>query len=324
MLHGEDALALLDALRQSPLYREDQRSYILYPDRAIVPFLQRNTLPADWRKRSPFLASLADAGDTSVVIIDANGAAHFQSDLTNAADMAPSLAACRAGERESVLALWEDVFHHSRFTGRSSTFFAFEGLGSIYWHMVAKLLLAVQELHAGSHGKESARLRAAYTHVRDGLGFRKTPAEYGAFPTDAYSHTPKHTGAQQPGMTGQVKEEILTRFGELGVVVADGCLSFAPRLLDAAEFSESASTFDCVNLAGAPCTVALPPRSLAFTLCQVPIILTLGESPRIQIQRADGTTETINGNTLSAAVSRELFHRNGSITSISVTTSLEP
>ena len=28
--------------------------------------------------------------------------------------------------------------------------------------------------------------------------------------------TPDHSGAQQPGMTGQVKEEIITRFGELG------------------------------------------------------------------------------------------------------------
>ena len=36
----------------------------------------------------------------------------------------------------------------------------------------------------------------------------KTPEEYGAFPFDAYSHTPYNSGAKQPGMTGQVKEEI--------------------------------------------------------------------------------------------------------------------
>ena len=41
--------------------------------------------------------------------------------------------------------LFEETFHHDQFTGRSGTFFAYEGLGSIYWHMVSKLLLAAQE-----------------------------------------------------------------------------------------------------------------------------------------------------------------------------------
>ncbi|MEZ4646669.1 MAG: hypothetical protein R3E31_28750 [Chloroflexota bacterium] len=74
-------------------------------------------------------------------------------------------------------------------------------------------------------------LAAAYYDIRAGLGFNKSPAEYGAFPTDPYSHTPAGRGAQQPGMTGQVKEEILTRWGELGVFVQDGVLHFAPTLL---------------------------------------------------------------------------------------------
>jgi hypothetical protein len=98
----------------------------------------------------------------------------------------------------------------------------YEGIGSIYWHMVAKLLLAVQErtIEVEADGRDEAvleRLTAAYRRVRDGLGFRKDPATYGAFPTDCYSHTPAHAGAQQPGMTGQVKEEVLTRAGELGL-----------------------------------------------------------------------------------------------------------
>ena len=32
---------------------------------------------------------------------------------------------------------------------------------------------------------------------------------------DPYSHTPGGAGAKQPGMTGQVKEEVITRLGEL-------------------------------------------------------------------------------------------------------------
>ena len=46
---------------------------------------------------------------------------------------------------DKIKALFEETFHHDEFTGRSGTFFAYEGLGSVYWHMVAKLLLAVQE-----------------------------------------------------------------------------------------------------------------------------------------------------------------------------------
>ena len=37
------------------------------------------------------------------------------------------------------------MFDHKSFTGRSGTFFGYEGLGSIYWHMVSKLLVAAQE-----------------------------------------------------------------------------------------------------------------------------------------------------------------------------------
>ena len=119
--------------------------------------------------------------------------------------------------------------------------YAYEGLGCIYWHMVAKLLLAVQEValraeREGQPGPVREALARAYYRIRAGLGFEKTAAEYGAFPMDPYSHTPPGGGAQQPGMTGQVKEEILTRFGELGVTVRDGLVGFRPRLLRRAEF----------------------------------------------------------------------------------------
>ena len=57
----------------------------------------------------------------------------------------PAYAELVAAERTFILDLFETVFDHGSFTGRSGTFFAFEGLGSIYWHMVSKLLLAAQE-----------------------------------------------------------------------------------------------------------------------------------------------------------------------------------
>ena len=117
--------------------------------------------------------------------------------------------------RDATLDLYKRVFRHHEFTGRSSTMYAYEGIGSVYWHMVAKLLLAIQEsILEASPGTDDALhdLIQLYDRVRRGLGFNKTAVEYGAFPTDPYSHTPAHAGAQQPGMTGQVKEELLTRW----------------------------------------------------------------------------------------------------------------
>ena len=112
----------------------------------------------------------------------------------------PAYADLATVERGFILDLFETTFNHRAFTGRSGTFFAFEGLGSIYWHMVAKLLLAVQECYIaavndGVDTKTVAGLAAAYYDIRQGLGFNKSPAEYGAFPTDPYSHTPLGSGA---------------------------------------------------------------------------------------------------------------------------------
>ena len=96
-----------------------------------------------------------------------------------------------------MIQLWEDIFDHQSFTGRSSKFFAFEGLGSIYWHMVSKLLLAVQEITIECKGDSKKEFVKYYNHIRNGLGFTKTAKEFGAFPSDAYSHTPSNKGAQQ-------------------------------------------------------------------------------------------------------------------------------
>ncbi len=111
----------------------------------------------DWKTRIPRLAESIVAGGRDLIRIDDDGRAHFHPDLTNARDLRSQARpdsppnrivqdAVRA-DRAGVLELWEQVFHHRSFTGRSGAMFAFEGLGSIYWHMVAKLLLALQEIH---------------------------------------------------------------------------------------------------------------------------------------------------------------------------------
>lgn len=223
-------------------------------------------------------------------------------------------------EGEAVERLFEKTFRHAEFTGRSGTFFAYEGLGSVYWHMVSKLLLAVQET-AVRFRDEPARdkLRAFYRDIRAGLGYQKTPAEYGAFPSDPYSHTPKGRGARQPGMTGMVKEEILTRQLEVGFRVQAGRLVFDPFLLDPAEFLSSASSFSYLDVFGEQQTLELPVGTLTCFICQTPVTVQAGKRDAIEIHYADETSRIVPELSLDAETSRHIFWRDGEIDRLVVT-----
>ena len=332
LLSAEERLELLASLRHSRLYRADQHSYVLYPDRDLPGFLAKNRVPDEAVRASPLLTALLERGDRRVVVRDARGDVRFHGGFRNAKGVRRTLAALGreeawsalvAAEGEAVAALFERVFDHASFTGRSGTFFAYEGLGSIYWHMVSKLLLAVQECHqraleAGEPAERVAALAAAYADVRAGLGFHKSPSVFGAFPADPYSHTPAHAGAQQPGMTGQVKEDVLARWGELGVEVRDGRLGFAPTLLPQAEFLDAPVQATALGLGG-PVSLTLEPGTLAFTFCQVPVVYRSTDgAAKVAVVRSDGTTERFDGAFLDAATSRAVFERSGAVTRIEV------
>jgi hypothetical protein len=215
-----------------------------------------------------------------------------------------------------VLVLFEQVFNHAAFTGRSSTFYAYEGMGSIYWHMVSKLLLAVQEVYFNalkSEVESAPALADVYLDVRNGLGYKTSPEVYGAFPTDPYSHTPADEGAKQPGMTGQVKEEILTRFGELGLFVDAGKITFHPNPLCIKEMTITSSVFRYIDISGTKREIELSPGSLAFTFCQVPVVYCSNTESDIEIFFSDGSRSKKSGNALDIQTSRHLFNRNGLI-----------
>jgi hypothetical protein len=313
VLSPAECLEVVRALRSSPLYRPDQKSYLLYPDLELPSLFEKNTLP----EAPPF-------EDCRLFARDRNGGWHFQADLRNVADVVARLddRGADLSTRARVLDLWEGTFRHSQFTGRSRTFFMFEGLGSIYWHMVAKLLLAVEEAFEAAEAEGDAGtaegLAAAYDEIRDGLGFRKRAEEYGAFPTDPYSHTPRHRKAQQPGMTGLVKEEILARWGELGVRAVAGEAQFAPRLLHREEFAEEPFEFEYVDLAGEERVWPLPPNSLGFTWCGTPVCYRLGEAASIEVTMADGRTIQLEGDRLPADLSAQLFARSRDIRRVEV------
>lgn len=297
LLQPEEVVELLDALRASRLYRPDQRSYMLYPNRSLPRFDARNCVDPSAAQSIPLVQHLLEIGDHSIIYGDAQGGFRFAAEIRNASDLSraleqltgsvPHLVAADGGR---LIELYEQTFCHRRFTGRANTFFAYEGLGSIYWHMVSKLALSVcrESARAIENGSQAAsRLRAQFREIHDGIWIGKSPSEYGAFPTDPYSHTPLHAGAQQPGMTGQVKEDLLTRQLELGVRLEQGVLRLDLSLLEEDEFLSVPSRLEFVDVHGNLQSVVVPSGYIGFTLCQVPILIRKGPVAHTRVFLSD-------------------------------------
>ena len=332
-LTPERTLKVLDALKSSKMYREDQYSYLLYPNRELPGFLSKNHIPEDVSKKIDLFTLVKERKDKRLVEWDQSGRFYFNGNIHNANDVARILdtykeegIAVSEQVRNEILSSFEQLFDHRSFTGRSGTFFGYEGLGSIYWHMVSKLLLSVQESIGkaiSSQAKETikGRLIDHYYEIRAGIGINKDPEVYGAFPTDPYSHTPFHRGAQQPGMTGQVKEDIINRWAELGVMVREGKVRFSPQFLDEKEFLKEPGSFIYFDLKGKRKLIKLSNNEIGFTYNQVPVIYKLDDRTAVRLVLNDGNVELIEGtNELSESYSSELFSRSGKIKEIHVST----
>ncbi|MBQ0051830.1 MAG: hypothetical protein KBT11_07190 [Treponema sp.] len=295
-LSSKEVIELYDSLKKSPIYEKRQNSFMLYPNKELPLFTAKNNV-----------SQKAAAGLEKFLEKDCLGGYHFNDYCQNSRLLLEWLEnsskkglSATDSEKTALLKLYEETFNHHSFTGRSGTFYAYEGLGSIYWHMVSKLLLAVQEetLKAQKNGDKNAeRLAKIYAEVKAGLGSAKTPELYGAFPYDPYSHTPSMQGAKQPGMTGQVKEEILTRWGELGVSIENGCAIFNPNLLSKEDFE------------GEP---------TEFTWCGVQIIYKNSEKEKTTVYFSDNSTLEQPSDVLSEEISEEIFSRSGVISKIVV------
>ncbi len=331
-LKAKESLEVLGALRNSSLYRDDQMSYLLYPNKDLPGFLEKNIIPESSVKKSDLLQKLVTDGNSKVLNQDIYGEYHFNGNFKNARDLKDALSELEEAkeyselvksDRDLVLQIFEEVFNHKAFTGRSGTFFAFEGLGSIYWHMVSKLHVAVYEVCEEAVQEESSDdiINGLFNHfdeIAKGIGVHKSPELYGAFPIDPYSHTPAHRGAQQPGMTGQVKEDMLVRFGELGISVEDGALNFSPFLLKEDEFLNDPGTFELKSLDQESYEITIPKKSLAFTYCQVPVKYSISDKNFIEVQFNDGTSKTYEETKLDKEISEEIFQRSGKVTRINV------
>ncbi|MEM6684322.1 MAG: hypothetical protein AAF617_00890 [Bacteroidota bacterium] len=330
-ISSKEALAVLDGLKSSKLFRPDQYSYLLYPNKELKGFMERNTIPAKAVEASPLFQQLLADENKAIIAKDINGEYHFNGNFKNAGDLAEALDGMKNSQYANLLAegtahaleTFEEVFNHKAFTGRSGTFYGYEGLGSIYWHMVSKLQLAVLEcclkaIWDGESAETVGRLLEHYYEINEGIGVHKSPSLYGAFPTDPYSHTPFGKGAQQPGMTGQVKEDILSRFGELGVFVDEGKLYFDPCMLRQDEFLLEDKTFHYVNIASEAQTLSVEKGSLCFTYCQVPIVYTISHQSSLEVHLSDVSVQAFNSLSLDAETSQKVFDRSGEVVQISV------
>ena len=330
-LSAEQALDLLDALKESALFRDDQYSYLLYPNKALKGFLERNKISKEDVMSSTLLSQLVKDQHTGIVQKDVYGNFHFNGNFRNVKDLKEALheltdttySELVEKDFDLICGIFEKVFNHKAFTGRSGTFYGYEGLGSIYWHMVSKLQLAVQEtcLQAIKRNEPEeiiGRLLEHYYEINEGIGVHKSPKLYGAFPTDPYSHTPYGKGAQQPGMTGQVKEDIISRFGELGITIEDARLKFKPSLLKASEFLNENKVIEHYDVDSKKHTLDINKDELFFSICQTPVIYRSSNKNSIKVETLSSGSQDLQGSELTKAISDEIFNRSGEIKLIRV------
>ncbi len=308
----QESLFIIKSLFDSELWREDQQSFLLYPFRQIPGFLEKNNIPAELVKRSSLLQTLLSKGNTRIIKQDEEGLYHFCADLKNKRDLKNTLDQLPPdisrdliiSESPLIFDIYETIFQHKYFTGRSGSFFKYEGLGSIYWHMVSKLLLAIGDnimYFARSESKFSHlnMLKEYYYKVKEGIGLHKNPEDYGAFPTDPYSHTPYMMGVQQPGMTGQVKEDIISRFNELGLVIEDGCVNIDLTLMQNTELDSDGET-----------------PQLSFSYCNTPFLIKKDANKKGLEIILDGRVRKENYTYVSRELSEEIFMRTGRVNKV--------
>ncbi len=330
-LSVQESLDVLNALKNSKMYRPDQYSYMLYPDRQLPRFVEKNNIPDELVKGSILLNKLLSDKDISILKADKDGHFHFNGTFRNAMDLKLALEKLDVGlysqhvkdEKNKILEIFETIFDHQSFTGRSGTFYGYEGLGSIYWHMVSKLLLATQECFFKATEEDAdpsviGQLKEHYYEIKAGIGLDKSPDLYGSFPTDAYSHTPGNSGVKQPGLTGQVKEDILSRLLELGIHVKNGEITFNTSLLDDHEWLDHHAALEYYDFDGNQKSIELNKDQLAFTFCQVPVIYANADKDFIIIKYKNGNDITLSGKKIDSEISGQLFKRSGSIDRIEV------
>ena len=121
-------------------------------------------------------------------------------------------------------------------------------------------------------------------------------------------------------MTGQVKEELITRRMELGLRFNSGEIRFSPSLLLEDEWRMDER--DWLIPAGdrVPARkISIPTPGLGFQMCGVPVVYQRGDGPtRIHLVDSEGNHRLIEGDVIDADTARGIFERDGRVSMITV------
>ncbi len=77
LLSASESLTVLDALKSSALFREDQYSYLLYPNKNLPGFLQKNTITGARLEATGLLKTRAASDYAPILQQDVLGQYHF-------------------------------------------------------------------------------------------------------------------------------------------------------------------------------------------------------------------------------------------------------
>jgi hypothetical protein len=102
------------------------------------------------------------------------------------------------------------------------------------------------------------------------------------------------------------------------VKISGGKLVFDPYLLSKKEFltTESEAGFVLVN--GSTKTIHLEKGSLAFTVCQVPVIYKMAGTDQVEVLYTNGTTEWLKTTTLTREISTRIMQRTDEVAELHV------
>ena len=113
-------------------------------------------------------------------------------------------------------------------------------------------------------------------------------------------------------MTGQVKEELLTRRMELGIRFSSGEIHFKPSLMLDDEWPTQPRENQLLQR-------ELSAGEVFFQLCGVPVLYATGSSASIKVLTVDGVTDFRIG--VAAEWSQRPFARDGSVAELHITLS---
>jgi hypothetical protein len=102
------------------------------------------------------------------------------------------------------------------------------------------------------------------------------------------------------------------------VRVEAGNIVFDPVLLRTEEFVDARTLLHYFDPSGQPCTVSVDAGQLAYTYCQVPVVLQQGDGPCITVRFSDGREEILLSDCLPKSLSESIFMKRGEIAALQV------